>query len=75
MKILLLNLRLWMLERDESDAFITDIVEEVYKLADKIIYEEYLERQSIPYTVTQLKDEFLQILEVKFVLGYLTFCS
>lgn len=57
-----------MLERDESDAFITDIVEEVYKLADKSIYEKYLERQSIPFTVMQLKDEFLQLVEVTIVM-------
>ncbi len=53
-----------MVDHDDGDEFIQDIVEEVCSSALDIIYQNYLQKQLIPYTVLQAKDALLQIIEV-----------
>jgi hypothetical protein len=53
-----------MLDRDDADDFIAEMLEEWYAKVDNIIYNKYIERQLVPYTVTQAKDAILQIIEV-----------
>ena len=53
-----------MLDRDDADEFISEVLEEWYTEVDRIIYEKYIERQLVPYTITQAKDAILQIIEV-----------
>ena len=53
-----------MLDRDDSGSFVIDLVNDIYSAADKIIYDKYIEDQLIPYTVLQVKDALLQIVEV-----------
>ena len=62
-----------MLDHDDGDDFVLDVVEEMVESAMSIIYTNYLDRQLIPYTVTQAKDALLQIIEVRFSLSNLTF--
>lgn len=55
-----------MLEHDDSDDFMQGIVEEICLSALDTIYQNYLQRQLIPFTVLQAKDAMLQIVEVLF---------
>jgi len=52
------------MDRDDSDEFIADIVEEIYEAADRCIFDLYISRQVVPFTVWQAKDALVQIIEV-----------
>ena len=41
-----------------------DLVNEVFELAFSIVYTQYLEAQSFPYTVQEAKRSLLQVIEV-----------
>jgi len=56
-----------MVERDDGDDFILDLVEEVCENALGQIYQNYLEKQLVPFTVSQAKDALLQIIEWQFL--------
>ena len=56
--------RNWMLDKDGSDEFVEDIVDEIIDISLDKIYELYLERQLLPFTVTMAKDAILQVIEV-----------
>ena len=56
-----------MLEKDDSDDFISDIIEEVCSSALDKIYKDYLEKQLIPFTVCQARDAIVQIIEWQFL--------
>ena len=57
-----------MVDRDEGDDFIEDIVGEVCSSAMKIIYDNYIQKQLLPYTVSQARDALIQIIEVSCLL-------
>ena len=42
-----------------------DLVNEVFELAFSIVYTQYLEAQSFPYTVQEAKRSLLQVIEVR----------
>jgi hypothetical protein len=56
--------RNWMLDKDGSDEFVEDIVDEIIDISLDKIYKLYLERQLLPFTVTMAKDAILQVIEV-----------
>ena len=49
---------------DDNDEFILDIVKEIENNAIDIIYDGYLEKQLVPFTVALAKDAMLTIVEV-----------
>ena len=53
-----------MVERDNAEEFIHDIVDEILGSTMDGIYKIYIERQLLPFTITQAKDAILQIIEV-----------
>ena len=53
-----------MLERDNAEDFIHDIVDEMLGNTMDGIFKIYIERQLLPFTITQAKDAILQIIEV-----------
>ncbi len=53
-----------MTDHDDGEEFMIDIVNDICSSALDIIYEQYLEKQLVPYTVQQAKDALLQIIEV-----------
>ena len=53
-----------MLDHDSSEEYIIDMLEMVVDNAMNIIHENYIERQLLPFTITQAKDAILQIVEV-----------
>ncbi|XP_064633974.1 uncharacterized protein C2orf81 homolog isoform X2 [Lineus longissimus] len=58
----------FMLDKDDGDEFITDIVEDICSNAVSIIYDKYIERQLLPFTILQAKDAILQIIEWQFLM-------
>ena len=58
--------RIVLLERDDSDEFVTDIVESICNNTLDIIFKNYIQKQLIPYTVCQVKDAIVQIIEVMY---------
>ena len=53
-----------MTDHDEGDDFIIDIIEDVCSSAMDTIFQNYIQKQLVPYTVLQAKDAILQIIEV-----------
>lgn len=58
-----------MLEKDGSEEFIEDIVDEIIDTSMDKIYKLYLEKQLLPFTVTMAKDAILQVIEVRYSKG------
>lgn len=54
-----------MLELDDGDDFVADIVEEVVGSTLTVIYDKYIERQLLPYTISQAKEALLTIIDVR----------
>lgn len=53
-----------MLEFDDGEDFIGEVVEEVVANSLSIIYQKYIERQLLPYTISQAKEALLTIIDV-----------
>lgn len=56
-----------MLEKDGSEEFVEDIVDDLITTTLDKCYELYIERQLVPFTVTQAKDAILSIIEWQFL--------
>lgn len=65
-----------MLDKDGSEDFIEDIMEELVDTTMDKIYDIYIDKQLLPFTVTMAKDAILQIIDVSFIglsfIGYQT---
>ncbi|KAK6187467.1 hypothetical protein SNE40_005489 [Patella caerulea] len=57
-----------MLEKESSEEFVLDIVDELVGKTMETIYGRYIERQILPFTITQAKDAILQIIEWQFLM-------
>ena len=53
-----------MVERDSSDEFIMDIMDELMEVTMTTIHKKYIERQLLPFTITQARDAIIEIIEV-----------
>ena len=53
-----------MLDKEDGEDFIVDIVGNIVDSALNVIYDNYIQKQLYPYTVTQARDAILQIIEV-----------
>eukprot|EP00916_Digyalum_oweni_P013501 GHVL01022181.1.p1 GENE.GHVL01022181.1~~GHVL01022181.1.p1 ORF type:complete len:460 (+),score=89.71 GHVL01022181.1:226-1605(+) len=56
-----------MIDRDNSEEFIFDIVDEVVNGTMDSIYKMYIETQVLPFTLQEAKDAILQIIEWQFL--------
>lgn len=56
-----------MLETDDSQDFVWEIIDEVFDNTIKIIYDNYLEKQAIPYTICTLHEAILHIIDWQFL--------
>ena len=54
-----------MLEIDDSQEFIWELIDEVFGNTIKIIYNDYIEKKTIPYTINEAKKAILHIIDVK----------
>ena len=53
-----------MLDKDGAEDFVDDIVDDLIDLTLGRCYELHIQRQLIPFTVSQAKDAILSIIEV-----------
>jgi hypothetical protein len=53
-----------MLEIDDSQEFIWELIDEVVDNSIKLIFEKYVEKQCIPYTINEAKKAILHIIDV-----------
>lgn len=56
-----------MLERDAAEDFVLDYLDEIMFTTMDTIHKRYIERQMLPFTITQAKDAILQIIEWRFL--------
>ncbi|XP_005101588.1 uncharacterized protein C2orf81 homolog isoform X2 [Aplysia californica] len=56
-----------MVERDSSDEFVLDIMDELMENTMAAIYNKYIERQLLPFTITQARDAIIEIIEWQFL--------
>lgn len=64
-KYLMNSLRNNMIDTDQAQEFVWEIIDEVLNNADKIIFDGYIKRQLIPFTVQEAKTAILHIIDVK----------
>lgn len=53
-----------MLEKDSNEEFVAEIVDEIIQLTMHATYMKYIERQLLPFTITQARDAILEIIQV-----------
>ena len=53
-----------MLELDDGEDFIGEVIDEIVSGTLSIIYDKYIEKQLLPYTVSQAKEALLTIIDV-----------
>ena len=53
-----------MLDNDDSQEFVWELIDEIVDNAEKIIFKNYLNRQTIPYTINEAKKAILHIIDV-----------
>lgn len=56
-----------MLELDDGEDFAGELIDEVVANSLTIIYEKYIERQLLPYTISQAKEALLTIIDVRYM--------
>jgi len=56
-----------MLDVDSSQEFIWELIDEIIDNTDKILYERYIERQTIPYTINEAKQAILHLIDWQFL--------
>ena len=59
-----ISLRNAMLEVDDSQEFVWELLDEVVNKAESIIFKKYLDKQTIPYTISEAKKAILHIIDV-----------
>ena len=64
-----------MLETDDSQEFIWEIIDEIFDSTIKVIYDKYLQRQTIPYTINEARKAILHIIDVLKILFYFSLKS
>ncbi len=53
-----------MLDIDESQEFVWELIDECIDNANKVIYANYLEKQTIPFTINEAKKAILHLIDV-----------
>ncbi|ESO87049.1 hypothetical protein LOTGIDRAFT_229244 [Lottia gigantea] len=57
-----------MLEKESDEEFVLDIVDEVIGRTMNTIHERYIEKQILPFTISQAKEAIVQIIEWQFLM-------
>jgi len=53
-----------MVDQEDGEEFILDIVNEIVESTMKVLHEQYIISQTLPYTIQETKNLLLQIIEV-----------
>lgn len=52
------------MDQEDGEEFILDIVNEIVESTMKVLYDQYIISQTLPYTIQETKNLLLQIIEV-----------
>ena len=53
-----------MVDQEDGEEFILDIVNEIVESTMKVLHDQYIISQTLPYTIQETKTLLLQIIEV-----------
>lgn len=53
-----------MVDQEDGEEFILDIVNEIVESTMKVLHDQYIISQTLPYTIQETKSLLLQIIEV-----------
>lgn len=53
-----------MVDQEDGEEFILDIVNEIVESTMKVLHDQYIMSQTLPYTIQETKNLLLQIIEV-----------
>lgn len=53
-----------MVDQEDGEEFILDIVNEIVESTMKVLHDQYIISQTLPYTIQETKNLLLQIIEV-----------
>ena len=53
-----------MVDQEDGEEFILDIVNEIVESTMKVLHDQYIVSQTLPYTIQETKNLLLQIIEV-----------
>ena len=53
-----------MVGEEDGEEFVTDVVQDIVQATLDVIYEKYIQQQTLPYTVDAARELILQIVEV-----------
>lgn len=54
-----------MIEIEDSQEYVWELIDEVFDNVIKIIYDKYIKKQTIPYTINEARKAILHIIEVE----------
>lgn len=54
-----------MLEIEDSQEFVWEIVDEMFGNSMRIVYDNYIKKQTIPYVINEARKAILHIIEVR----------
>ena len=57
-----------MVEEEDGEEFVIDIVNDIVQSTLDVIYDKYIQQQTLPYTVDAARDMILQFVEVQYYL-------
>lgn len=63
LSILLIS-RHHMVEQEDGEEFVVEIVNEIVESTMKVLHDQYIISQTLPYTIQETKNLLLQIIEV-----------
>lgn len=53
-----------MVDQEDGEEFVVDIVNEIVESTMKVLHDQYIISQTLPYTIQESKNLLLQIIEV-----------
>jgi Fe-S cluster biosynthesis and repair protein YggX len=56
-----------MLEIEDSQEYVWELIDEVFDNTIKIIYDKYIQKQTIPYTINEARKAILHIIDWQFL--------
>ena len=57
-----------MVEEEDGEEFVIDIVNDIVQSTLDVIYDKYIQQQTLPYTVDAAREMILQFVEVQYYL-------
>ena len=56
-----------MVDQEDGEEFVVEIVNEIVESTMKVLHDQYIASQTLPYTIQETKNLLLQIIEVLYL--------